>query len=157
MIYRFVLFLFIVLLLTPVPAAEFNIKLRKTDINELKQQLLPAFDQNVEALTALLNCLEKGQLIDDCIDQLSIKADVTDKDKQARQQQIKQDIKQQLNNQLSQQGTSQQKHSYQEKNQQDKLIAELKVLLVEVEKVRRCLLQGQTANELKDCVVEYKK
>ena len=45
--------------LIPIHAADFNIKLRKTDINELKQQLMPAFEQNILYLNELLSCLER--------------------------------------------------------------------------------------------------
>ncbi|MCU7939547.1 MAG: hypothetical protein KZQ64_01365 [gamma proteobacterium symbiont of Bathyaustriella thionipta] len=48
-------------------SADFNIKLRKTDINDLKQQLMPVFEQNVTVLTDLLYCLETGKTVDVCL------------------------------------------------------------------------------------------
>ncbi len=66
---RLIIILSLLFLANPVLSAEFNIKLRKTDINELKQQLLPAFDRNIEYLNTILQCLEQGNTTDDCLQQ----------------------------------------------------------------------------------------
>ena len=53
-------------------AGDFNIKLRKTDINELKQQLMPVFEQNINILHQLLTCMEKGNTTDVCLKDSSL-------------------------------------------------------------------------------------
>lgn len=139
---RICLFIFICLFSTSVFCADFNIKLRKTDINELKQQLLPTFDQNVLVLETLLHCLKQDKTIDICLDQLAVSLGKEYNGNQARQEQIKQDIQQKVNN---------------KDIDQKQIVAELESLLIEIEKVRSCLEQGQTANALKDCVIQYKE
>lgn len=132
-----------IIVVNSVYAAEINIKLRKTDISELKQQLIPAFEQNIQILNQLLLCLKKVHQTDRCLQQLNLLAGHNDnKEHNERQQQIKQELEQKLNEkQLS--------------NKQ--IIRELEQLLLEAEKVKQCLHLGQTANELKNCIIEYKR
>lgn len=134
------LFLFF---LTPIHAADFNIKIRKTDINELKQQLMPVFEQNILYLNQLLRCLERDKTLDVCLNELSL---VVDGKKTAnssltkeRNEQIKQTLESKIN---------------EKKFQPEELISELRNLLAEAEDIKRCLYQGQTADELKDCMVK---
>ncbi len=127
-------------LANPVLSAEFNIKLRKTDINELKQQLLPAFDKNIEYLNTILQCLEQGNTTDDCLQQFTPPGR-TAETQNASDQDIKHSIEKNLQKQ--------------ELTESD-IIQGLKELLQQAEKVRSCLVAGQTANDLKDCIVKYK-
>lgn len=133
---------------TPLHAADFNIKLRKTDINELKQQLLPTFEQNIAYLNELLSCLEYGKKVDTCLNEfaLTIDGNKTDGNKSADSALKKErndKIKQNIENKIKENNI-----------QPEQLIAELKKLLAEAEKVKQCLQKGQTANELKDCIVK---
>ncbi|MCW8932423.1 MAG: hypothetical protein OQL19_19580 [Gammaproteobacteria bacterium] len=135
--------LLLLVFITPLNAADFNIKLRKTDINELKQQLMPRFDQSISYLNELLNCLEHGKTVDTCLDEYSLivegKGTVLSPEKQERNKKIKQGIENKID----------------EKNiEPEELIVELKKLLKEAESVKSCLNKGQTANELKDCIIK---
>lgn len=137
-----VLFFFSFLVVAPVFSADFNIKLRKTDINELKQQLMPAFEQHIHYLEQLLTCLEADKNIELCLNEYAHIVDSregTDTEKQQRNEQIKQKIEQALA----------------DKNvQSEQIIPELKKLLAEVELIKHCLINGKTANDLKDCIVK---
>ena len=125
----------------PVLSAEFNIKLRKTDVNELKQQLLPAFDRNIKYLNTILQCLEQGNTTDDCLQQFPPPGRTS-----ATQNASDQDIKHSIEKKLQKQDIT-----------EADIIHGLKELLQQAEKVRSCLISGQTANDLKDCIVNYKK
>ncbi len=138
---RLIIILCLLFLANPVLTAEFNIKLRKTDINELKQQLLPAFDRNIEYLNTILQCLEQGNTTDGCLQQFPPPGR-TSETLNASEQDIKHSIEKKL-----------QKQDLTEAD----IIHGLKELLQQAEKVRSCLVAGQTANDLKDCVVNYKK
>lgn len=122
-------------------AGDFNIKLRKTDINELKQQLMPVFEQNITILNQLLTCMEKGNTTDACLKDSLVVASKNVSDNE-RNEQIKNDIK----NKIAKNNIP-----------QEKIISELKNLILEAEKVTQCLYKGQTANALKDCVLIYDK
>ena len=135
-------FLFLPISSFPVYAVDINIKLRKTDINELKQQIMPVFEQNIQLLTKLLNCLEQGKNIDFCLEQYDVMPDTENgAASKERNEQIKQNIKNKIND---------------NNIQQDQIVFELKKLLAEAEDVKQCLYQGQTANDLKDCAIKYK-
>ena len=123
-------------------AADFNIKLRKTDINELKQQLMPRFEHNLQVLNQLLVCLKHDNTINACLDKLAVTTGQTNEDNTSRQQSIRQDIEAKIN-----------------KTEIDRqqVILELEKLLLEAQKVKQCLIKGETANELKDCVLQYSK
>lgn len=125
-----------------IHAADINIKLRKTDVSELKQQLIPAFEQNIRTFNDLLKCLEQQDTIDFCLEQLTFVSERgNDKDYQERRKQIQTELNQKLL----------------EKNiSRQKLIKELKQLLLEAEQVKLCLNKAQTVNELKDCIVQYR-
>lgn len=155
--YAFSLLLALVLLLSSVSASDFNVTIRKTDINELKQQLIPTFEQHIEYIKHFENCLELEQTISFCLDNYA--ASITNKtigeEDKLRNEQIKETIKKKISD------YSNNKQSNQYKGAGDKeLISELKLilnkLLIEAEKVKQCLNQAQTANELKDCVINYK-
>ena len=124
----------------PVTGAEFNIKLRKTDINELKQQLLPAFDRNIGYLNTILQCLEQGNTTDSCLQQFPPPGR-TPEVQNASDEEFKHSIEKKLHKQ--------------DLTEAD-IIRGLKELLQQAEKVRSCLLAGQTANDLKDCIANYK-
>ena len=123
-------------------SGDFNIKLRKTDINELKQQLMPVFEQNINILNQLLNCLEKGKTVDACLNYHALVVDSKGESNKERNKQITNNIK----NKIAETDL-----------QQEQIITELKKLLFEAEKVTQCLHKGQTANDLKDCVLLYDK
>ncbi len=125
---------------TPVLGAEFNIKLRKTEINELKQQLLPAFDRNIGYLNTILQCLEQGNTTDNCLQQFPPPGR-TSEAQDASDEELKHSIEKKLHKQ--------------DLTEAD-IIQGLKELLQQAEKVRSCLVAGQTANDLKDCIVNYK-
>ena len=136
------------IVLSPVNAAEFNIKLRKTDINELKQQFLPIFEQNIVYLNQLLKCLEGGKTVDYCLNEFShmVEKNVSEHsseyslEKQERNKKIKADIQNKID----------------KKNiEPEAIIPELKKLIAEAEEVKSCLYKGQTANELKDCIIGH--
>ena len=129
--------------LSPLQAADFNIKLRKTDINELKQQLMPKFEQNILYLNDLLSCLERKETLDVCLNEYSLVVD--------RKESVNLSINTERNEQIKQ--TLEKKIS--EKNiQPEEVISELKKLLAEAEEIKQCLYKGQTVNELKDCIVK---
>ncbi len=136
------LLLFSFFIISPVFSAEFNIKLRKTDINELRQQLMPAFEQNIMYLQQLLSCLESGRQLDKCLNEYARTVDDregTDAEKQVRNAQLKQKID----------------HALVDKEiKSEQIIPELKKLLVEAEAIKLCLYHGKTANDLKDCIVK---
>ncbi len=138
---RFILILCLLFLANPVLSAEFNIKLRKTDINELKQQLLPAFDRNIEYLNTILRCLEQGNTTDNCLQQFPPPGRVSE-----NQSASDHDLKHSIEKNLQKQDLT-----------EADIIQGLKELLQQAEKVRNCLVTGQTANDLKDCIVNYKK
>jgi protein subunit release factor A len=134
---------FFLVLFSTAPAADFNIKLRKTDINDLKQQLMPVFEQNIDYLKQLLICLEQDESINFCLNDY---VQVVEKNNastavanNARTDEIKKSIESKIRN---------------ENIQPEQLIAELKKLLLVAEDVRLCLDEGQTANELKDCIIK---
>ena len=137
---RLIIMLSLLFLANPVLSAEFNIKLRKTDVNELKQQLLPAFDRNIEYLNTILQCLEQGNTTDDCLQQFPPPGRTAE-----TQNTSDQDIKHSIEKNLQKQGLT-----------EADIIHGLKELLQQAAKVRSCLLAGQTANDLKDCIVNYK-
>ncbi len=128
-----------------IHAADFNIKLRKMGINDLKQQLMPAVEQNIIYLKGLLHCLERGKTVDSCVNEYSLA--VTEEVKKSADSSLKQErnarIKQTIETKIK------------EKNiQQEQLVAELKKLLAEADEIKQCLYQGQTANELKNCIIK---
>ncbi|WP_198264367.1 hypothetical protein [sulfur-oxidizing endosymbiont of Gigantopelta aegis] len=135
--------IFSLLLLSAVPAADFNIKLRKTDINDLKQQLIPVFEQNIDYLKQLLSCLEQGRSVNFCLNDyvqvVEQNSTFASEANSARKDEIKENIKSKLKD---------------ENVQPEELMVELKKLLVQAEEVKQCLYDGQTANELKDCIVK---
>jgi len=123
-------------------SADFNIKLRKTDINELKQQLMPLFKENINILTELLYCMEKGKVVDVCLNEYSHVIGGNKTVDKKRIEQLTNTIKQKISK---------------DNIEQEKIIYELTKLLVEAEKVTQCLQKGNTANELKDCVLLFDK
>ncbi len=103
---------------------------------------MPVFEQNIQLLTNLLNCLEQGKNIDFCLEQYDVMPDTENEAaSKERNEQIKQSIKNKIND---------------NNIQQDEIVFELKKLLAEAEDVKQCLYQGQTANDLKDCVIKFK-
>lgn len=143
--YCYYLFIFFTLSLlissSAIYSADFNIKLRKTDISELKQQLIPAFEQNIQVIKNLLSCLEKGKNVDDCLEQLTIASDQNNLKKYKRQQE---QIRLEFNKNRD------------EKNTQEQIIRKFKHLLIRAEEVKLCLKRGQSTNALKDCVIQYR-
>ena len=133
---------FLLVFFTSSYAGDFNIKLRKTDVGELKQQLIPVFEQNIHILNQLLNCLEKGTAVDICIDDFLLVVD--DKDLSSKQRSV--EIRKNIKNKISENGS-----------QPKKITSELRNLILEAEKVKQCLQKGKTVNELKDCVLLYDK
>ncbi|MCP3848748.1 MAG: hypothetical protein GY694_00715 [Gammaproteobacteria bacterium] len=125
-------------------AADFNIKLRKTDINELKQQLMPRFEQNIDYLNTLLVCLENGKSVDTCLEDYSIALKNNKKINTQEKEQRSAEIKAAVENKINEKDIS-----------SEQMISELKKLLQEAESVKLCLIKGQTANELKDCIVSH--
>jgi len=136
--YILTLSLFLLFTSSSLYAADFNIKLRKTDINELKQQLMPAFEQSIQYLNGLLNCLEQGKPVDTCIDEYSV---VLDDKKEAETKERREQIKQSIRKKIKDGNI-----------QREEIVIELKKLLLEAEKVKQCLDKGQSANDLKDCI-----
>ena len=132
------------ILCLPLNAADFNIKLRKTDINQLKEQLMPRFDQSIQYLNVLLSCLEQGKSIDSCLDKHSLIVEGKKSDDPAKVKERNEMIKQNIESKID------------EKNiQSEQIISELKKLLAEAETIKSCLQKGQTANDLKDCIVKH--
>ena len=153
-------FLFLLSLLSlsiPVSAADFNIKIRKTDINELRQQIIPVFEQNIEFIKNLENCLEIKNTLDICLknytESLTLTAnnDTTNEEKKLRNDQIRNNINKKITE------LSDQNKGIKEKELINKLKVVLKKFLIEAENVKQCLNNGQTANDLKDCIMKYKK
>ena len=128
---------------TPLYAADFNIKLRKTDINELKQQLMPAFEQNILFLNQLIICLKRKNTIDNCLNEYTSLVDGKELTNSSKQKERNEKIKQGIENKINENNI-----------QPEQLISELKKLLVEAELIKKCLYNGQTANELKDCIIK---
>ena len=128
---------------TPLSAADFNIKLRKTDINELKQQLMPVFEQNILFLNQLIICLKRKNTIDNCLNEYTSLVDGKELTNSSKQKERNEKIKQGIENKINENNI-----------QPEQLISELKKLLVEAELIKKCLYNGQTANELKDCIIK---
>ena len=133
---------FLLVFFTSSYAGDFNIKLRKADVGELKQQLIPVFEQNIDILNQLLNCLEKGKAVDICIDDFLLVVD--DKDLSSKQRSV--EIRKNIKNKI-----------LENDSQPKKITSELRKLILEAEKVKQCLQKGKTVNELKDCVLLYDK
>ncbi len=148
---RFIILVCILGIVNPVVAAEFNIKLRKTDINELKQQLLPTFDQNIAYLNSILDCLERGNSTDHCLDKQRLDKHRLDKHPLPG----KNSSAQQAENRTENLKHTIQKNVAQGNLSKQDIIDGLKRLLQQAKEARACLLAGQTANELKDCIVKY--
>lgn len=148
-------FLFLLSLLSlsiPVSAADFNIKIRKTDINELRQQIIPVFEQNIEFIKNLENCLEIKNTLDICLKNYTESLTLTaNEEKKLRNDQIRNDINKKITE------LSDQNKGIKEKELINKLKVVLKKFLIEAENVKQCLNNGQTANDLKDCIMKYKK
>lgn len=124
-------------------AADFNIKLRKTDINELKQQLIPAIEQNILYWEELLGCLENGKKTDICLDGYSHRLD----SKYAADSSIKNEEKEQTKHTIL--------NKINDKNlNQAQLILALKKLLIDAKDIKQCVNKGKTANELTDCIIK---
>lgn len=138
---RFLILFSLIFLANPLLSAEFSIKLRKTDINELKQQLLPVFDSNIQYLNTVLNCLEQGNSTDACLDKFPPPGRES-----ATQNTSHEDFKQSIQKKLDKRDLT-----------EVDIIKGLKELLQQAQEVRTCLIAGQTANELKDCIVKHKK
>ncbi len=128
-----------------VLSSGFNIKLRKTDVSDLKQQLLPAFDRNIQYLNKILQCLEQGSSTDDCLYKFPPPGSESGT-KNSSNEGFKHAIHKKLDKRLDKRELT-----------EIDIIEGLKELLQQAEKVRSCLVAGQTANELKDCIVNYKK
>ncbi len=139
--FRFIILVCFLCIVNPVISAEFNIKLRKTDINELKQQLLPTFDHNIAYLNSILHCLEQGNSTDYCLD----KHPLPGNNSSIQQAETRtEDLKNTIQKKLVQGDLSEQD-----------IIEGLKKFLQQAKEARACLLVGQTANELKDCFIKY--
>lgn len=128
---------------TPLFSSDVNIKLRKTDINELKQQLLPIVENNISLLKTLQNCLVMDNGSEFCLDNyaqtFSVSNNISERGS-SKKRQIISDLKKEITKEL----------------QQDKIIENLKKLIAEAESVKDCILKGKNANELKNCFVKYK-
>lgn len=112
------------------------------DISELKQQLMPVFEQKTSVLKKLLRCLESRKTVDTCLTEESLFADSNNESDKQKNQQIITKIKSKISeNSIT----------------QEKVISELKKILFEIEKVTQCLHAGKTANDLKDCVLVFDK
>ena len=134
----FSFFLFIV---NPIFAADFNIKLRKTDINELKQQLMPRFEQNIAYLNELVNCLDVGKTLNTCLNEYALVVEKQDSSENLkRNDEIRRSIESKVD---------------EDNIQPEALLSELKKLLMEAESIKSCLNKGRTANDLKDCIVKH--
>lgn len=133
---------FLLVVFTSSYAGDFNIKLRKTDVGELKQQLIPVFEQNIDILNQLLNCLENGKAVDSCVNDFLLVVDDKGISSKQKSAEIRKNIKTKIS-EIDSQAT--------------KIIPELRHLIFEAEKVKQCLQKGKTVNELKDCVLLYDK
>ncbi len=133
----------LLLLFPPLHAADFNIKIRKTDINELKQQIMPAFEQSIVYLTGLLNCLEHKKTTETCFEETTLHINEGELSADAS-------LQKERNLQIEQRILD----KIQEKNiSPEQLTAQLKLFLIEAEAIKQCLNAGQTANDLKDCIM----
>ena len=135
--------LFLLFFSSSLYSSDFNIKLRKTDINDLKQQLLPVIENNITLLKDLQNCLIKDNGIDLCLDNYAQTFSVINnisEDDSINKKQIIADVKKKIS----------------KETQEDKIIVSLKKLIVEAESIKDCIIGGKNANELKDCIVKYK-
>ncbi len=134
---------FILLFISPfshLSAAEFNIKLRKTDINDLKQQIIPVFQQNIIYLNELRGCLEQGNHSTICLS--SQKSDTNNKPLADKGYFIR------LNKII--------KNKMAESNASDRqLLSLLRQLVRALKQSKQCIKKSQNANELKDCIVHY--
>lgn len=126
-----------------IHAADFNIKLRKTDINELKQQLMPRFEQNISYLNLLLNCLEEGKKINTCLNEYSLIVEKQYSENSPENRKRNNELRQNIESKIEEKDI-----------QPEELISELKKLLIEAESIKTCLNKGQTANDLKDCIIK---
>lgn len=123
----------------PLIAADFNIKIRKQDINELKQQFMPLFEQKIILVEDLLACLKQNRSFNICLDKID----------------LEQAASQKIDKQTSEQAKAEVQNYLEDKQLEvDVVIEKLDQLLTESKKIKACLDKGQTANDLKDCVVK---
>jgi hypothetical protein len=127
----------------PVCAVEFNLKLRKTDVNELRKQFITVYDQNIVLINELLICLKQGKTIDYCINNGSQSLNNKEIEiPEARSEQFKKSIKKKITT----------------NNIKSKQIVELlEKFLFDAKTVKRCLISGHTENEIKDCIMSKKR
>ena len=111
-------------------AADINIKLRKTDFNELKQQIIPQFEQQIVYLEAMTDCLVSETEIKTCIDQLPV---------------LKKEIKIWID-----------KNIMDREDLRGQLVDGLKQFITEANEAKDCLIRSQSVNEVQLCALKYK-
>ncbi len=142
--YLVVLFLFS--LSYPVFSSDFNINIRKTDINDLKDQIISPIDKNITFLKDLQLCLQNNKAIDLCVDSYAVKLNQTYSSEKLNSEDVtlkKEAIKKDLKNKISDADRSD-------------MLEKLKNLITEIEAIKTCITKAKTANEIKDCAVKYK-
>ncbi|MBE9525529.1 MAG: hypothetical protein IME94_01010 [Proteobacteria bacterium] len=142
--YLIVLFFFC--LSCPVFSSDFNINIRKTDINDLKDQIISPIDKNITFLKDLQFCLQNNKAIDLCVDSYAVKLNQTYSSEKLNSEDVtlkKEAIKKDLKNKLSDADRSD-------------MLEKLKNLITEIEAIKTCITKAKTANEIKDCAVKYK-
>jgi hypothetical protein len=111
-------------------AADINIKLRKTDFNELKQQLIPQFEQKIVYLETMTDCLISETEIKTCIEQLPV---------------LKEEIKNWID-----------KNIIDREDLRGQLVDGLKQFITEANEAKDCLIRSQSINEAQLCALKYK-
>lgn len=110
-------------------SADINITLRKTDFDELKQQLIPQFEQKIVYLETMTDCLRSGADKKTCIEQLPIKDEP---------------LKKKIAKGLLERDIS-----------AEQLADVLTELISEAKQARTCLIKTHSVNEVKDCAAKY--
>ncbi len=109
-------------------ALDINIKLRKTDFDQLKQQLIPQFEQKIAYLQSMKNCLGTEKDTKACIDELPI-TDIP--------------LKKRIQKALSDRQIT-----------DEQIVDVLTELIGEANVVRACLINSESVNEVKDCALQ---
>jgi hypothetical protein len=128
-------------------SSDFNINIRKTDINDLKDQIISPIDKNIVFLNDLYICLQNKKAIEFCVEayvdklsQIYTKEESISKDVLLKKDQIRNDLKNKISD-----------------GDRSDIIEKLKQLITEIKSIKICIRKAQIANDIKDCILLGKR
>jgi hypothetical protein len=125
---------------TQINSAEFSIKLRKTEIQDLKQQILPAIEQSIAVASQLQRCLQKNNNVETCLNSIRWPERLDDNEHSQRRDEILQNLQKKVDN----------------KNKAELIAEALDEFLIQSQQLKSCIQDGLTANDIKDCFLKFK-